>query len=219
MLKSSFAFLILLLLTAGLFAQRGPKLQSDNLNHDFGTVEPDGYYEHDFHFTNDGDEPLEILSVKPSCGCITAKVDKNTLQPGESGTMHIRFASGKRTGHQRKSILVETNEKSVPRTTFRIEVNIHAPLVITPKFANIGTGQSSVEVELSTEDVPKLELKVTGTSADLISAKVEQVGDQKVKMTIEVDRSKMTGAVRATVDYETNIPKHKSGQVYAIVAE
>ena len=40
-----------------------------------------------FTIRNTGDEVLNIQPPKPSCGCTVAKLDPNTLKPGEKGTL------------------------------------------------------------------------------------------------------------------------------------
>jgi hypothetical protein len=44
-----------------------------------------------FSFVNRGRETVEIIDVHPSCGCLTPKVDKRRLQPGETGTLLLEL--------------------------------------------------------------------------------------------------------------------------------
>ena len=55
-----------------------------------------------FQFSNNGDYPITITSVKTSCGCTTAGLDKKTYQPGENGTITATFEFGQRIGLQRE---------------------------------------------------------------------------------------------------------------------
>ena len=63
-----------------------------------------------FRFTNTGDLPVTIESVRTSCGCTTAKLDKHIYQPGETGEVTAVFAFGDRTGAQHKRITVKSSE-------------------------------------------------------------------------------------------------------------
>lgn len=63
-----------------------------------------------FHFSNDGAEAIEILDLKPSCGCISGKIEKKVYQPGESGALEVTFSLAKREGPQRKGIAVKTSD-------------------------------------------------------------------------------------------------------------
>ncbi|HZV05451.1 MAG TPA: DUF1573 domain-containing protein [Gemmataceae bacterium] len=42
---------------------------------------------HRFRFTNRGAESVEITDVHPSCGCLAPKLEKRSLQPGESAEL------------------------------------------------------------------------------------------------------------------------------------
>ena len=54
--------------------------------HDFGQIEENGgNVSHTFEFINEGDSPLVILSVKPSCGCTTPDWSKDPIKPGSKG--------------------------------------------------------------------------------------------------------------------------------------
>ena len=77
-----------------------------------------------FAFTNTGEHPGTITSIRTSCGCTTATLDKKTYAPGpgnighpgtpdapgESGEITVIFAFGDRVGKQHKRITVRTSE-------------------------------------------------------------------------------------------------------------
>jgi hypothetical protein len=44
---------------------------------------------HRFTFVNRGSEAIVITEVRPSCGCLSPKVDKRQLSPGESGELML----------------------------------------------------------------------------------------------------------------------------------
>jgi hypothetical protein len=51
---------------------------------DKGEVKSGLHLEHRFTVSNRGSEPVKITDVKPSCGCLAPKLDKQNVQPGES---------------------------------------------------------------------------------------------------------------------------------------
>ncbi|MGE5498695.1 MAG: DUF1573 domain-containing protein, partial [Syntrophothermus sp.] len=69
------------------------------------------FVEHDFVVTNDGDAQLVITEVRASCGCTAAKPEKNTLEPGESTKINVKFNTIGREGHQLKYVDVLSNAK------------------------------------------------------------------------------------------------------------
>lgn len=49
----------------------------------------------EFHFRNQGQNPVEIIELKPSCGCLAPKASANVIAPGEIGriTLPVRTAN------------------------------------------------------------------------------------------------------------------------------
>lgn len=79
--------------------------------HDFGTVSQGSRLEYSFRYTNDGNKPLVIESVQPSCGCTgITEGEKKVYSEGESGEIKITFYTQGREGHQEKHITVFTND-------------------------------------------------------------------------------------------------------------
>ena len=80
----------------------------DSKVHDFGKIELNVPAEHTFRFTNNGDEPLIISSVKASCGCTVAEYTKEPIAPGESGEVLARYNAAK-SGAFIKTVTVNAN--------------------------------------------------------------------------------------------------------------
>src|SRR5262245_45588036 len=56
-----------------------------------GVVRSGTPFRHGFVFVNDGREPAEILEARASCGCLSPKLDKRSLQPGEEGSLSVEI--------------------------------------------------------------------------------------------------------------------------------
>jgi hypothetical protein len=65
------------------------KFKSDT--YDFGKVMEGTVVEHDYIFTNEGDEPLLLKNVKASCGCTTPSWPREIIAPGGTGKIHAAF--------------------------------------------------------------------------------------------------------------------------------
>lgn len=76
--------------------------------YDFGAIQQNEAVEHIFRFTNDGDQPLIISSVKASCGCTVADYTKSPIAPGETGEVSARYNSAK-IGVFNKTVRVNAN--------------------------------------------------------------------------------------------------------------
>lgn len=64
-----------------------------------------------FDLTNDGDAPLIISEVKPSCGCTVADYPREPIAPGETVQITARY-NARTLGTFRKSIAVTTNAET-----------------------------------------------------------------------------------------------------------
>ncbi|MGA3007421.1 MAG: DUF1573 domain-containing protein [Opitutaceae bacterium] len=87
----------------------------------------------DFPFTNTSNHPVTITSVRTSCGCTTAALDKKTYAAGEKGTIAVSFDVAERTGLQEKDIMVTTDEANQPVTRLHLEINVKEYLSMTPR--------------------------------------------------------------------------------------
>lgn len=87
-----------------------PKIVFDSLEYTFGEIAIGEKVEHTYIFKNEGDGPLIIADVKPSCGCTALKDwSKDPILPGEKGQISIEFNSSGFPGPISKSIKVSTN--------------------------------------------------------------------------------------------------------------
>lgn len=89
----------------------------DNTKIDNGKSAQGNEVEFVFKFTNQGDVPLTITRVKPSCGCTLASFTKEPILPGEEGTI-ITTYNGAKKGSYRKSITVTSNAEPSVQTLF-----------------------------------------------------------------------------------------------------
>lgn len=55
-----------------------------------GAPPPRSEYFARFAFRNIGSQPLKILELKPSCGCLNPRLEKNEFAPGEGGEFFLR---------------------------------------------------------------------------------------------------------------------------------
>ena len=67
---------------AGWTAGAAPILECENAVFEFGTVENTELVKHTFVIKNAGDEPLEIRSIRPTCGCTITDTKPRTVAPG-----------------------------------------------------------------------------------------------------------------------------------------
>ena len=62
-----------------------------------------------FTFKNTGDQPLIISNAKGSCGCTVPQWPKEPIEPGNSGTINVKFNSKNKSGKQNKRVTLTMN--------------------------------------------------------------------------------------------------------------
>ncbi len=103
---------------------QAPKLEFDKTIHDFGAIKENMSVKTEFVFINNGKSELNIRKVKPNCGCTVSKLDKYTLQPGDSSKMSVEFNSVGRRGNQQKSIVIFSNDPTAPSQRLTIKAKV-----------------------------------------------------------------------------------------------
>ncbi len=128
---------------------------------DFGEIDSGQVIDLNFEFENTGDSVLIIKNISTSCGCTATKIEKKEYQPGEKGTIPVKFNSRGIQGKVSKYVTVTTNDKE----------NIYSRLQVTGKvtlknFAAIELNPDKIDfekVKLGKEYSRKIEIKNTGT--------------------------------------------------------
>lgn len=86
--------------------------------YDFGQIEEGTVAEHEFVFTNTGNQPLIISSVKASCGCTTPYWTKEPVLPGKQGSIKASYNSKNRPGGFNKTITVTSNARHASKMVY-----------------------------------------------------------------------------------------------------
>lgn len=136
MLRFLFVFLFL---TCPLSAIAAPTLFADGLEHNFGSILQGQTVQDTFRFQNSGDDILEILSVRTSCGCTAALLSARRLAPGEVGELSIKFDSQGFRGNVHKTIEITTNDPNQPRVVFSLKGTVELEIFASPERVNWGT--------------------------------------------------------------------------------
>jgi len=129
-MKKNVLFISFFLLSVLLLAQKGPEITFSKMVHDFGQIKEGEEAVCEFLFTNTGDSPLLISSVKSSCGCTVPAYPSEPILPGKTGVIKARYDT-RRVGKFNKQITVlsnATNGNVVLRITG--EVIAKPPMII-----------------------------------------------------------------------------------------
>jgi uncharacterized protein DUF1573 len=128
-----------------------------------------------FKYENKGDKKIHINAVRTSCGCTTAALAKNDVEPGEKGEIVATLKTGDRVGLQQKTVTVETDDPKQPQTILTLKANIVQLLELQPAFVSWQANEDpkpKTIVAKAGKGVTIKNLEVT-SSAPEFTAKVE----------------------------------------------
>ncbi len=194
-----------------------PQIKFENELHDFGDIDKGQTVSTVFKFKNTGSGPLEIKNVATSCGCTSAKMEKTTFNPGESGEIPVTFDSGRFSGPITKRVTVTTNDPDSPKTVVTIKGTVKVDIMSKPVslfFANAKSGQQSTqEIEVSTAKLDKLEISNLSIQPDFLSANIQPVDDKTAKIVVTADGAKFPqgkSRLAGSLSYDTNSETQKT---------
>lgn len=166
-----------------------------------------------FKYENKGDKKIHINNVRTSCGCTTAALKTNDVEPGEKGEIVATLKTGDRVGLQTKTVTVETDDAKTPQQILTLKANIVQLLELQPTFlswqanekpepksivAKAGKGVTIKNLEV-TSSTPDFTTKVEPGSAEgefKIIVSPKDTGHQATaNLTIKPDSSVGAGKV------------------------
>jgi hypothetical protein len=157
-----------------------------------------------FKYQNAGKTPVRFKSVHASCGCTTAQTQKDEVPPGGTGEITATFNIGDRTGLQVKTVTVETEDPTNPKTVLTLRTIIPQQLEISPTFVFWKQGEKpdpkSITVKVG-KDFTVKHIKVTSSSPDF-QTKVEEYGKGEFKIDVQPHETNNVVASTLTIQPE-----------------
>jgi hypothetical protein len=140
MSRMIFVFAVCLLLTTNitLAQQSGPetpeetpstkaRLEVSEYHWDFGDVPSMVKVSHNFVLKNTGTDPLDIPKVRSGCGCTTAPLLKNRLEPGETTDLVLTFSTGNYRGKVQKTATVVSSDPNNQEVKLSFAATVNDP--------------------------------------------------------------------------------------------
>ena len=90
---------------------------------DIGNVKQGEEMDIAYYYTNNGDKPLMLFGVSPSCGCTIADFSRKPLAVGLSDSIVAKFDSKGKEGSYQKTIKVNCNSEQKNHNLF-FKVNV-----------------------------------------------------------------------------------------------
>ena len=111
-----------------------PPLAVDEPVHDFGTLVKGDTVSHAFVLRNIGEEPVNVIFVRPSCGCTIAEFDK-VIPPGGEGRVTAALDTMMVTGKASSALEVFAEGSETPLATLELRAEVIPKLLAHPGYA------------------------------------------------------------------------------------
>lgn len=129
---SFFAFAAIFAAHAQSQERRTSALVFGSADYDFGDIrEEAGPVTHTFTFTNNGSEPVVIVSSSVTCGCTTSNFSRRPVKPSAQGTVEVTYDPSDRPGRFDKAVTIFTSEQCEP-------LRLHIRGNVIPREKSIG---------------------------------------------------------------------------------
>lgn len=129
-----------------------------------------------FRFRNGGASPVKITRLTSSCGCTTARLEKDLYAPGEGGELLATFKIGSRTGLQKKTIEVRTD----PPSAAPLHLGLYTDIV-----ENVGLDRKIVFWSRGEQPVAR-EVRVKVLQDDPVRIVRTETSDPRLRATLRV---------------------------------
>jgi hypothetical protein len=166
---------LVLLLSAGLYgiaaaqdkpAGKSPKVLAENRTVQVGEILEMQNVEHTFMIKNVGNAELQILGVKPTCGCSVADFDK-VIAPGQEGKVYIKI-DGKKIGAGPfdKNFGVKTNDPENEQFVLNVQGTVTKALEFTKEMLWAGFVDEALKIESYITVLPVAPMNITNARWD-----------------------------------------------------
>ena len=113
--------------------------------YDFGVKDVKEKDQYDFKVTNIGTAPLTLEVNRLTCTCTGIDPLKQTIAPGKSGTLTVKWNAERATGFFKQGGTVVTNDRSHPEIAFSVQGIFTAPVMLSTSavtFPNVVPGET-----------------------------------------------------------------------------
>ena len=199
---------LILLLFLALTPLLHAELKWDKTVQQFHRVPDDKFVEARYPFRNTGTTSVTIKSLRSSCGCTTAKLDKKTYAPGEQGevVLHFTFADRK-GGAYLKGVTVTTDEKGVEPVVLKLIVDINDPITMAPALVFWRTGEAAAAKTVQVTADAKLPVRIKSvTSSNPHFTATLQTAQPGLQYAIAITPTGTTEKDAAEITVQTDYP-------------
>ncbi|MBI5425853.1 MAG: DUF1573 domain-containing protein [Opitutae bacterium] len=167
----------------------------------------------EFPFRNDGTSPVTIKAVRAACACTAVELTRRTYAPGESGVVMVELHYADLTGHQRKTVHVDTDAVGAASTLLTLDVTIPERMVVEPRLLTWRRGTEPTAQAVEVTVAPGETLRPTGVScepAGLFTAELRPLTGDPQRYLITITPPAAMRPAQAMLTVHTNVPSGRA---------
>lgn len=191
--------ILLLLISFSAILSSQPKMEMvGGDTYDWGKVRPvENPLKATAYIKNTGDEALRIFRVEPGCGCTTAPLSNDYIQPGDSAQLDIKLELRNAKDELTKTIDIYTNDPTKKIYKYNLKALIQVPLDTEPRFFAFNT------MKVGEETIAKL--KITNNLDEPVTIKKIISSHEDIKLDIKAEDILKAGETKTvTAKYTPN---------------
>lgn len=180
---------------------------------------------HRFPFTNPGPSAVEIVELRPSCGCVRPAPGRRVVQPGESGEMALEVHTlGEAAGDHRWTLQVASVANGVrSETTLVLTGRVVTEVSVRPGSLTI-FAENAVQHELLLTDhrLKTLQVREVRSGASWLTGKVVEPlreGVATCRIALTIDAACPEGRREEVVSIHTDDPVYRELRVPVTVVK
>jgi Protein of unknown function (DUF1573) len=162
----------------------------EEFSKDFGSVPRGPMLSHPFRVVNNTRGPVNIASVRVSCGCVSAVALKGHLEPGESTQVVARMDTTRFTGLKSVTIHVQFNQPAFEEVRLWVQANGRNDFAVTPDTLAFGQlkrgGTPSASVLLAFYGDTDTQITEVKCESNYIQPRVQEVRRSDSEVTYQV---------------------------------
>lgn len=168
---------------------------------------------------NAGTETLKVENPKPLCGCTSAPLDKNLIEPGEYATLGIKLYLNVSHGNYSKTVIINSNDPLTPTRNLTLNAVVFQdsvptlPIQYSPLYLNFGLmiknkdADATIELTNTTNENIKIESVSCPKGIDLNISKGDKIkANSKLVVKAEFE-PEQSGPFTGNIVITTNNPK------------
>lgn len=192
-------------------AKAAPRIVFEKTVHDFGQIDPGSTLRCEFKFKNSGNALLKIGKVRAPCGCTVPELKKKQYEPGETGTLKVRYHASIRPGPATKHIFVPSNDPENPEVKLAVKSEVVEKVNVKPKRLSLSLKKENAgcpKITITSIDAQPFSIRKFESPGNCITADFNP--DEKATEFVlqpKVDIPKLRKTLNGSIRIEITHPK------------